>query len=143
MNTEYYAYAYGILIYVIITISFFSFLSCLFVIYLYLKKKLRTDIMELLFYLAISETFNAITKFLSIEKLFYPSLSEGLKDRYSKVCYLQRFLGNYSDFATLLLITLISFCLYDMMIKHKKTYKNHSLLIKLMTFILPSLAAFM
>lgn len=141
MNSEYFAYAYGILIYVIIFISLFSFLSCLFVIYLYLRKNLRTEIMELLFYLSISELCNAITKFLSIHKLFYDDLTEGLKEKDSKICYIQRFLGNFSDFATLMLISLISICLYNMMLKNKRTFKEHLLLIKVLLFTCPLLCA--
>ena len=126
MTSDEVAFIFSILIKIMSFISSLSFLSCMIVIYLYLtKRNLRTFVMELLFHLSISETFHSVAKLMSIYKLYYQGdIKKGLKDSSSVLCVIQRVLGTYSDIATFFLISVISYTLYDLMMKGDKTVKR-------------------
>lgn len=149
--TEFLNFEVSYLRVVLILISITSTLSlfaCLFTIMVFLvRKQSRTFIFELITYLAISETFNAVTKFLSINKL----VSEGdqpyttdnerllyqLVDHSGTVCYAQRFLGMYSDCCTFMTIVVVSYCLSSLVTKLNRNIERKILWIRLGIFGVP------
>jgi hypothetical protein len=130
---------YRLLIIIICFISCLSLICCLLVIFMFiLKRNLRTFVCELLFYMAISELLNSIRKLISLYKLnYHGSLHDGLRDQTSIYCHIQRFLGNYSDFCTFIIIVMISYSLNNIMIKMNKNVVNKIKYFRLIIFIVP------
>jgi hypothetical protein len=91
-----------------IILSTLSLFGCLITILLYcFRKKLRSFVFSLVFFLSISELINSSTNLLSIDKLRVTTNDF--------ICEMQSVIILYTDFCTLTWVLIISYTIHDLM----------------------------
>lgn len=107
-------------------LSFLSLIISLFIIGLFiLKKNARNTMFQLILILFCSEVLNAISKFLSIKRLFSDDSDLMLPNFKDPICIIQRICGIYSDICSFIMFIVIS--LYS----KNKIMSNNKLKLKL------------
>jgi hypothetical protein len=129
--------------------SSISLLMSLLVIFLYIfKRSLRTFVFRLILFLAISECLFAISKIMSIYKIFFENpnatneceeLGAGLLDTESDLCRSQFLIAIYSDYSTFFIVLCFSYILNEIMIKMNKEVKKKNRFILAFGFGVPLL----
>ena len=115
-----------------VILSSFSLIGSLTIIFLFIfRKRLRSFVFNLVFYLSISETLNSIGNIMSIHKLYANNNFN------SKICDIQAVVINYTDFSSLTWMCIISYTIYDMMINFNQDFSRKKNIFLFIGFGLP------
>jgi hypothetical protein len=122
-------------------LGFFSFLSNLLTIFIFIKRPLIRDyIFKLAFFLSLSELLNNIAYFLSLYYLINPNIYE---NKNTIICDIQTIIITYCECCSLLWIFMICYGIYDLFVNRNPKYDKNKTKHFVACFLLPIIPSIM